>query len=99
MDAVPLSVLIGRAEFLERGKNPIATAHNPARLRPKPNRLALTTLNISDEDEIEEELAILAVDSTFAREKPQRGLTCYVCYNTGYPWLVCPYIRHLSSEE
>jgi hypothetical protein len=48
---------------------------------------------------MDEELAIMAVDPAFIRDPHQRGLTCFVCYKTGHPWLECPYILHLSAEE
>jgi hypothetical protein len=99
-DTVPLSVLIGRAELLERGTANAAAVISPARFRTNPTHLSLALQTRStEEDEMDEELAIMAVDSAFIRDPHQRGLTCIVCYKTGHPWLECPYILHLSAEE
>jgi hypothetical protein len=100
LDTVPLSVLIGRAELLERGTTPAASVSSPVRYRTNPTRLALAIqTHASDEEEMNEDLAIMAVDPAFTRDTNQRGLTCFVCYQTGHTWLECPYIRHLSAEE
>jgi hypothetical protein len=99
-DTVSLSVLIGRAELLERGTANAAAVISPARFRTNPAHLSLALpTRSSEEDEIDEELAIMAVDLAFTRDPHQRGLTCFVCYKTGHPWLECPYILHLSAEE
>jgi hypothetical protein len=100
MDSVPLSVLIGRAELLERGTMHSFPPSSPHRLRGNRTRLALTLSSTrSEEEETDDELALMAVDPNFIRDANQRGLTSFVCLQTGHPWLLCPYLRHLSAEE
>jgi hypothetical protein len=101
LDIVPLSVLITRAELLERGTKPVTSGNIPSHIRRNiPTRLALTVPNRTpEENEMDEELSILAIDPAFSRDSNQRSLTCFVCYHAGHPWLECPYIRHLSSDE
>jgi hypothetical protein len=99
-DTVQLIVLIGRAELLERGTANAAAVISTARFRTKPTHLSLAIpTRSSEEDEMDEELAIMAVDPAFSRDPHQRGLTCFVCYKTNHPWLEFPYILHLSAEE
>jgi hypothetical protein len=51
MDSVPLSVLIGRAELLERGTMPSVPPSSPHRLRENPTRLSLTLSSTRSEQE------------------------------------------------
>jgi hypothetical protein len=78
---------------------PIPSA-NYARPRITPSRAVLTLSTVtSEEQSLEDEFAILAIDSSYSLDLKQRGQTCYVCFQTGHPWLDCPYLRHLSVEE
>ena len=97
-DAAPLSVLLYRAELIERGHPSAVSVPSTFRRNPSP-RVALSLPLDDSEKEFEEALAVMTLDPSFSRDKSQRGLTCYFCYRTGHPWLECPYLQHLSSSE
>jgi hypothetical protein len=96
-ESAPLSVLIWRAEILERGID--ASTSGRARSPANPFRLALTLPSISEDGDQDEEISVLALDPAFTRDRNNRGLTCFVCFRVGHQWLDCPYLQHLSGEE
>jgi hypothetical protein len=100
LDSIPLTVLIGRAELLERGSTPVGESRSIVSQRPRFTRpvLAIPT----EEEEViasDDEMAVLAIQDTYRRDHNQRGLTCYVCFRTGHAWLDCPCLKHLSAKE
>lgn len=100
LDTVPLSVLVGRAELLERGTMSLAQRPVTVGTRAQDSRLALALpSHSSDAETLDEELEILALDSGFQRDHTQRGLTCYFCFHSGHAWIDCTYLRHLSAGE
>jgi hypothetical protein len=99
LESVPLTVLIGRAELLERGSALVGESRPIAPTRPCFTRPGLAIH--SEEEEFvssEDEMAVIAIQDTYRRDPSQRGLTCYVCFRTGHAWLDCPCLKHLSAK-
>lgn len=99
-DTVPLSVLIGRAELLEKGTNSFnrhlsSTSSGPR--RSYPTVLAVTETE-AEVKLFDREIDIMALEP-YQRNSKYRGITCYVCFRTGHGWLDCPCLNHLSSAE
>jgi hypothetical protein len=78
LDSVPLTVLIGRAELLERGSTPVGESRSIAPQRPRFTRPVLALLSEEDFLASDDEMAVLAIQDTYRRDPNQRGLTCYV---------------------
>jgi hypothetical protein len=99
LDSVPLTVLIGRAELLERGSAPVGESRPISSPRL---RFTHPVLAIPSEKEnfiaSDYEMAILAIQDTCSRDPSQRVLTCYACFRTGNAWLDCPCLKHLSAK-
>ena len=100
-DNVPLTVLIGRAELLERGSNAtVGDARTSPMLHRRISRPVLSVPTTdNDENPFDDEMAVLAIKDTYRRDPNQRGLTCYVCFRTGHAWIDCPCLKHMSSQE
>jgi hypothetical protein len=100
LESIPLTVLIGRAELLERGSAPVGESRPIAPPRPQFTRPVLA-IPSEEEDFIasDGEMAVMAIQDTYRRDPSRRGLTCYVCFRTGHAWLDCPYLKHQSAKE
>jgi hypothetical protein len=98
-DHTPLSILITRAELLEKGTR--TDVHGASRYAGRPSPiLALSDQHIDYPESFleDEESTVFAIDST-DKKPSSESWVCFVCYKRGHGWLECPLLSHVSSTE
>jgi hypothetical protein len=102
-DHTPLSILITRAELLEKGirTNVHGASRYAGRSSPRPSPImALSDPHIDYPGSFldDEESAVFAIDST-DKKPSSESWVCFVCYKRGHDWIECQLLSHVSSTE